>query len=124
MRLRPLSLIQRGHAPHKGEWTLPSGFIEADESAEEAAIREAREETGLKVELIELAGVNSFPEGPPTSGIIIFFRARPIGGNLQAGDDAADVKFFRLIKYLSYLSVHTSRLWHGGWQSKNARLKN
>jgi 8-oxo-dGTP diphosphatase len=89
-------LIKRSNPPHKDEWTLPSGFIEADESAEEAAIREAEEETGLKVEIIELAGVNSFPEGPPTSGIIIFFRARPVGGELRAGDDASDARVFRI----------------------------
>jgi ADP-ribose pyrophosphatase YjhB (NUDIX family)/N-acetylglutamate synthase-like GNAT family acetyltransferase len=88
-------LIQRGHPPAKGVWTLPSGFVEADESAEEAAIREAEEETGLKIEIVELAGVNSFPEGPPVSGIMIFFRARPVGGTLQAGDDAADVRVFQ-----------------------------
>ncbi len=89
-----LVLVRRGHPPHKDEWTLPSGFVEADESAEEATVREAEEETGLKVEIVELAAVNSFPEGPPTSGIMIFFRARPIGGELQAGDDADDVRVF------------------------------
>lgn len=90
-----LVLIQRGNPPHKGEWTLPSGFVEADESAEEAAIREAEEETGLKVEIIELANINSFPEGPPVSGIMIFYRMRPIGGELRAGDDAMDVRVFQ-----------------------------
>jgi len=89
-----LVLIKRGHPPHKGEWTLPSGFVEADESAEEGAIREAEEETGLKVEIIELAAINSFPEGPPVSGIMIFYRMRPIGGKLQAGDDAVDARVF------------------------------
>lgn len=89
-----LVLIKRGHAPHKNRWTLPSGFVEFDESAEEAAIREAEEETGLKVELVELAAVNSFPEGPPTSGIMIFYRMKPVGGELRAGDDADDVKVF------------------------------
>ncbi len=88
-------LIRRGQPPHQGEWTLPSGFIEADESAEDAAIREAGEETGLKVEIIELAGINSFPEGPPTSGIIIFYRARPVGGLLQGGDDASEAQVFQ-----------------------------
>jgi ADP-ribose pyrophosphatase YjhB (NUDIX family)/ribosomal protein S18 acetylase RimI-like enzyme len=89
-------LIQRRNAPHKHEWTLPSGFVEADESAEEAAIREAEEETGLKVEIIELAAVNSFPEGPPVSGIMIFYRMRPVGGGqLRAGDDALDARVFR-----------------------------
>jgi len=88
-------LIQRGNPPHKGEWTLPSGFVEADESAEEAAIREAEEETGLHVEIVELAGINSFPEGPPVSGIMIFYRMKPVGGVLRAGDDAAAVRVFQ-----------------------------
>ncbi len=89
-----LVLIRRGNPPHQGEWTLPSGFIEADESAEEAAAREAEEETGLKVEIVELFGVNSFPEGPPISGIMVFFRARPTGGQLRAGDDAIEARVF------------------------------
>ncbi|HLU09699.1 MAG TPA: GNAT family N-acetyltransferase [Oceanobacillus sp.] len=90
-----LVLIRRNNPPHRGRWTLPSGFIEADESAEEAAAREAEEETGLKVDIIELAGVNSFPEGPPMSGIMIFFRARPVGGELRGGDDASEAKVFQ-----------------------------
>ncbi len=89
-------LIRRGQAPHKGEWTLPSGFIEADESAEDAAVREAEEETGLKVEIIEMAGINSFPEGPPMSGIMIFYRAKPVGGTLQGGDDAVEARVFQI----------------------------
>ncbi|MCA9883932.1 MAG: GNAT family N-acetyltransferase [Anaerolineae bacterium] len=88
-------LIKRGHAPHQGEWTLPSGFVEADESAEEAAIREALEETGLQTEIIELAAINSFPEGPPVSGIMIFYRMRPVGGQLTAGDDAIEARVFQ-----------------------------
>lgn len=88
-------LIQRGNPPHKGEWTLPSGFVEADESAEEAAIREAKEETGLTVEIVEMMGINSFPEGPPVSGIMIFFRMRSLAGEPQAGDDASDVRVFQ-----------------------------
>ena len=85
-------LVQRGGKVHTGRWALPSGFIESDESVEEAAIREAREETGLDVELMEVLGVYSFPEGPPASGIIIFYRARPLRGELKAGDDANAVR--------------------------------
>jgi 8-oxo-dGTP diphosphatase len=88
-------LVKRGSPPHQEEWSLPSGFVEADESAEEAALREAEEETGLTVEIVELIGVNSFPEGPPVSGIMIFFRARPLDGELRAGDDAVEARVFR-----------------------------
>jgi ADP-ribose pyrophosphatase YjhB (NUDIX family)/L-amino acid N-acyltransferase YncA len=87
-------LIKRGGHIKPGRWALPSGYIEADESVEEAAIRESREETGLEVELSDLFGIYSFPEGPPTSGIIVFYRARPIGGALRAGDDAQDARVF------------------------------
>jgi ADP-ribose pyrophosphatase YjhB (NUDIX family)/GNAT superfamily N-acetyltransferase len=88
-------LIRRGHEPHQGSWALPSGFIEADESTEEAAVRECKEETGLDVELVELFGVDSFPEGPIQSGIIVFYRARPVGGVLRPGDDAAETAIFQ-----------------------------
>ncbi|MBW4439551.1 MAG: GNAT family N-acetyltransferase [Pleurocapsa minor GSE-CHR-MK-17-07R] len=89
-----LVLIRRNHPPHKGQWALPSGFVEEDEGAEDAAIREAKEETGLDVELVELFGVNSFPEGPPLSGIMIFYRARVLGGEVKGGDDALEAKVF------------------------------
>lgn len=112
-------LIRRGHPPHKGAWTLPSGFVEADESAEEAAIREAKEETGLDVEIIELANINSFPEGPPVSGIMIFYRMRPLGGELRAGDDATDVRVF-LPDELPLLPFRTHREMIAEWLDKFA----
>jgi len=88
-------LIRRGHNPHKGRWALPAGFIEADESIEEAALRECKEETGLDVELIEMFHVDSFPNDPtPQSGIIIFYRVRPTGGTLAPGDDAIEAAVF------------------------------
>ncbi|OQY81880.1 MAG: hypothetical protein B6D42_10400 [Anaerolineae bacterium UTCFX5] len=87
-------LIKRGNPPHQGEWAFPSGYVEADERLEEAAVREAEEETGLRVEILELTDLNSYPEGPPASGIMVFYRARPVGGVLRAGDDASVVRIF------------------------------
>ncbi len=113
-------LIRRLHPPHQGRWTLPSGFIEADESAEDAAIREAEEETGLKTEIIELAGINSFPEGPPVSGIMIFYRMRPIGGQLKAGDDAVEAQVFQ-VENLPVLPFRTHREVISSWLEKRSR---
>jgi ADP-ribose pyrophosphatase YjhB (NUDIX family)/GNAT superfamily N-acetyltransferase len=88
-------LIKRGHHPKKGRWALPAGFIEADESIEDAAVRECKEETNLDIELIEMFHVDSFPTDPtPQSGIIIFYRAKTIGGVLHPGDDAAETMIF------------------------------
>jgi ADP-ribose pyrophosphatase YjhB (NUDIX family)/N-acetylglutamate synthase-like GNAT family acetyltransferase len=87
-------LVKRGGRIHTGRWALPSGYIEADESVEEAAIREAKEETGLDVELDEMLGVYSFPDGPPASGIIMVYTAKVVGGELRSGDDAIDVALF------------------------------
>jgi len=53
-------LIKRGVDPRTNTWGLPAGYVEADETAEEAAIRETREESGLDVALDDLLGVYSF----------------------------------------------------------------
>ena len=113
-----LVLIRRGHPPHQGQWTLPSGFIEADESVEHAAVREAREETGLNIALDELFGVYSFPEGPPRSGLIIFYRAHPTNpADLQAGDDASEAAFFAATE-LPVIAFRTHREVLARWLSE------
>jgi 8-oxo-dGTP diphosphatase len=108
-------LIRRGHPPHEGRWALPSGFIEADESIEDAALRECKEETGLDVELVEIFGVDSFPEGPVQSGIIIFYRARPARGELRPGDDAAEAAVFTPDRLPVDLALRTHRTVLARW---------
>jgi len=114
-------LIQRGQPPFVGAWALPAGYIEEDESAEQAAVRECREETGLEIELIELFGVYSFPEGPVQSGIIIFYRARPIGGEIQAGDDAQAVDVFAPDALPENLAFRTHREVLARWVERVRR---
>lgn len=111
-------LIRRNNPPHQGRWALPSGYIESDESAEDAAVREAFEETGLHVELIELAGVNSFPEGPPISGLMVFYRARPLSGDLRGGDDASEAQVFQP-EDLPLLPFRTHREAVSQWLSRS-----
>ncbi|GAB1421003.1 hypothetical protein MASR2M15_11350 [Anaerolineales bacterium] len=115
-------LIKRKNPPHKDQWALPGGFVEVDESAEEAALRETEEETGIKAEIVELMGINSFPEGPVVSGIMIFFRVRPIGGTLQAGDDAIDAKVFQE-EDLPQLPFRTHREALNQWLNHQGRFK-
>jgi 8-oxo-dGTP diphosphatase len=109
-------LIRRGHDPHKGLWALPAGFIEADESIEEAALRECKEETNLDVELIEMFHVDSFPNDPtPNSGIIIFYRARPTGGELKPGDDAIEAEIFKPNSLPTNVAFRTHRAALARW---------
>jgi ADP-ribose pyrophosphatase YjhB (NUDIX family) len=92
-------LIRRGTAPLLGEWSLPGGVLECGETLREAAVREAREETGLTVEPSEMLGVYERvirgDEGRVRYHyVLIDFLCRPLGGDLKAGSDAADVRWF------------------------------
>lgn len=85
-------LIRRGGEPFEGQWALPGGFVEVGETVEEAAVREATEETGLAVELVRLVGVYSDPERDPRGhNVTIAFLAHVVGGDLAAASDAAEV---------------------------------
>lgn len=92
-------LVRRGQAPLLGEWSLPGGVLECGETLRAAVIREAREETGLVVETGEMLGVYERVIRSPDGRVryhyvLIDFLCRPAGGELQAGSDAADVRWF------------------------------
>lgn len=89
-------LIKRGHEPFKGEWAVPGGRIEDNETAEECARREMKEETGLDVEPIKFTGLYSDPNRDPRGIIVAAFLVKRIGGDVRAGDDADEAKWFDL----------------------------
>ena len=92
-------LIRRGQPPLLGEWSLPGGVLECGEALREATIREAREETGLVVETADMLGVYErvirAEDGRTRYHyVLIDFLCRPVRGELKAGSDAADVRWF------------------------------
>lgn len=108
-------LVKRKNKPYRGKWAMPGGFVEYGEKVEHAAVREAREETGLKVKLGKLVGVYSEPGRDPRGHVVgICFLARPVGGRLAAASDAADVRVFREIPWKELAFDHAKILKDAG----------
>jgi len=92
-------LVKRAHPPIQGHWSIPGGVLEVGEMVREAAIREAREETGLIVEPGELLGVYDRILRDPEHRVqyhyvLIDFLCRAVEGELLAASDAAEVRWF------------------------------
>jgi len=93
-------LIRRGTPPLLGEWSLPGGVLECGEALRDAVAREAREETGLIVDVGEMLGVY---ERVIRAGdgrvryhyVLIDFLCRRVSGEMKAGSDAAEIGWFR-----------------------------
>ena len=87
-------LVRRKYEPYKGDWCLPAGFMEYDESPEQCAIREAREELSVNVKLDGLYGVYSGKDDPRTHAVLVMYWAKITRGNLKPGDDAEEITYF------------------------------
>jgi 8-oxo-dGTP diphosphatase len=92
-------LVKRAHPPIQGQWSIPGGALEVGELVREAAVREAREETGLIVEPGALLGVFDRVLRNPEQRVqyhyvLIDFLCEPVGGELLAASDAAEVRWF------------------------------
>lgn len=87
-------LTRRVNEPYQGLWTIPAGFVNAQEDPARAAERECLEETGLVIEVTALVDVIGGREHSRGADIVIVYRGRITGGSLQAGDDADRAEFF------------------------------
>lgn len=88
-------LIKRKNNPFKDYWALPGGFVEYGESVETAAIREAKEETSIDVELKDLVNVYSKPDRDPRGHTVtVAFTAKGDFNAKKADSDASDINIF------------------------------
>lgn len=89
-------LGKRGAPPGKDKWAIPSGYVEYEDDFLTTAIREAKEETGLDVEIQSVVNVVSSFFSPGFHFLALYLLARPVGGELAAGDDLTAVRWFSL----------------------------
>ena len=91
-----LLLGKRAVEPAKGQWCLPGGFIEMDETMEQAALRELEEETGLEGRIKSFVGC-FFQKSIFYGGVIIFgYRIEDVVGDMNAGDDMEELHYYSL----------------------------
>ena len=88
-------LVRRAVDPEMGKWSIPAGFVEADEDPAETAVRECLEETGLKVRIARLMDVIHGREHAAGASIVILYLAEIVAGDLAARDDADAAGFFK-----------------------------
>lgn len=100
-------LVERGIEPYKGRWAFPGGFLKMDETAEEGALRELREETGLERAYIQQFHTFSDPHRDPRERVItIAYYALVKIQEVHGGDDAASARWFPLSEIPSLAFDH------------------
>ena len=116
-------LVRRGAEPLKGRWTIPGGVLELGESVAEGVAREAREETGLAVEPLELLElidrIHREGERIQFHYVIADFLCRVTGGVLKAASDASAVRWVERAEWNSHSALGvdpiTVRVLEKGW---------
>lgn len=91
-------LVRRGNDPFKGMWALPGGFMDMDETLEQCARRELKEETGVDVPVRfeELGSFSTVDRDPRGRTVTVAFLAVIPMAEARGGDDAADAQWFPL----------------------------
>ena len=84
-------LVKRAIEPGYGKWVMPGGYVDRGEEVKVAAVREAREEVGLDVQLGRLINVYSYPGRAP---VIVVYAATILGGSLACDDEGLEARFF------------------------------
>lgn len=91
-------LIQRGNDPYKGHWAFPGGFLDMDETTEQCAIRELKEETGLEVsEVVQIGAYSKVDRDPRGRNIgVAYLAIIDAPEHVEGQDDAANAQWISI----------------------------
>lgn len=87
-------LVLRKNPPFQATWHFPSGYVEVNELPIEGAERETFEESGLMVKAGKLAGAYFYNDDGRGNGVVLFYDAKIMSGELRLSDETTDVRFF------------------------------
>lgn len=110
-------LGRRGYGEEKGRWTFPAGFVDRGERVEDAAYREAREETGLDVRIEPLLCLRS-EEGNPI--VIAVYPAMIVGGTARSNSELTELCWFDASSIPAMAFGHDNEildLWWARWEN-------
>jgi len=113
-----LLLVKRRAEPGKGRWSIPGGSVHLGEKVREATIREAKEESGLDIEIVDDRPMDAFDSiitddrgRTQYHFTLLEFLAKPKGGTLKAAEDAAEARWVSLEEIKNYDLTNSFRVF-------------
>jgi len=103
---REVLIARRNFEPAAGKWSLPGGFVEAGEHPGSACLRELVEETGIKGEIVRLAGIYNFNSRVHGSLLVIGYEVKALTEELKLNEELSEGKFFKYkdVPYITFAS--------------------
>jgi 8-oxo-dGTP diphosphatase len=122
-------LVKRRAEPGKGRWSIPGGSVHLGEKVRDATMREAKEESGLDIEIVDDRPLDVFDsiitderDRTKYHFTLLEFLAKPKGGNLKAAEDAADARWVALDDVKKYDLTSSFRIFFEKHEAELKRL--